>query len=644
MNYNFHYDIAALVITVATGIYVCLKKTISTRQNRVFKILLAVELLATLVDLITVYTISYPAAVPVPVHYFINIVYLALFNITPLVYFVYIQKVIRGLTHSKTTEKVLIYVPIAITGVLLLTTPTHGLIFRINAEGQYLHGAWFGFLYVVSLYYVALSQAYVIRYRKVFSIGQIISMSSYTVFCFFMMLMQSLIQNLLISQFAVAIALLLIYFSLENPQSYEDKRLGTYNRAAFETVTLDYIYRGIPFQVLGVEIQGMDYVTDTFGVENANKMLKQIAESILEIAKKKRVFFMGNHRFALISTRKNPNWDEIISQLHTRFTAPFMMEDIPVMLSTANCIVAYPDNANRLADILSIMVVATQEAKKNVDVPVVYANDDFLERGHRETRIVQMMKDALHENKFEVYYQPIYSVEKQRYVSAEALIRLKCDKEYISPEEFIPIAERSGLIIEIGEFVFRTVCDFIATNNLLDKGIEYIDVNLSVVQCMQSTLNEHLLEIMNQYKLPYTCINLEITETAAVVSQETLIENMDRLMEHGVNFSLDDYGTGFANTAAVIQYPFHTVKLDKSMVWSAMDDQKAMAALRHSIAMLKEMGMLLIAEGVEDLRQAQLLEEMGCDFFQGYFYSKPVCGAEFLSQLMSIQNQNRDVS
>ena len=644
MNYIFHYDIAAVVVTVATGIYFCLKKTISTRQNRIFKILLAVELLATLVDLITVYTISYPAAVSVPVHYFINMVYLALFNITPMVYFVYIHKVIRGTTPTKSIEQVLIYAPITVAGILLLTTPIHGLIFTVNPEGQYLHGVWFVLLYFVALYYVALSQAYVIRYRKVFSLGQIISVSSYTVFCFLVMLLQSLVQNLLVSQFAVAIAVLLIYFSLENPQSYEEKRLGTFNREAFEKITLDYIYRGIPFQVLGIEIQGMDYITDTFGVENAYKLLKQLAETILGITKKKKVFFTGNYRFALVSTKKDANWDTFISRIRERFDEPFLLEEAPVTLSTAMCVVGYPDNANRLADILAIMEVATEDARKDTSIPVVYADDDFLDRGRREGRIIQIMKNALQENKFEVYYQPIYSVEKRRYVSAEALIRLKYDKEFISPEEFIPIAERNGLIIEIGEFVFRNVCSFIAENNLLDKGIEYIDVNLSVVQCMQSTLYEHLLAIMDEYKLPYTCINLEITETAAVMSQETLIENMDRLREHGVNFSLDDYGTGFANTAAVIQYPFHTVKIDKSMVWSAMDDQKAMAALKHSIAMLKEMGMQLIAEGVEELRQAQLLEEMGCDFFQGYYYSKPVCGVDFLSKLVSIQNQNRGVS
>ena len=204
---------------------------------------------------------------------------------------------------------------------------------------------------------------------------------------------------------------------------------------------------------------------------------------------------------------------------------------------------------------------------------------------------------------------------------------------YISPEEFVPIAEHHGLIIEMGTFVFREVCRFIAERRLWERGIEYIDVNLSVVQCMQENLHEQLLAILDEFHLPYHCINLEITETAAVLSSEKLRNNMTRLMEKGVNFSLDDYGTGFSNTASIIEYPFHTIKLDKSMLWSATDSEKAMCALEHMIAMIKSMHMELICEGVETQSQATMLEHMGCDYFQGYYFSKPVNSETFLELL-----------
>lgn len=530
----------------------------------------------------------------------------------------------------------LIIVPISICEFLIATSPLHGLIFSISRNGEYIHGPLFWLLFATSLYYVAMSQCYTLRFRKFFSAGQIVSVSCYTVFCFFVIILQAVMPSLLMTQFGVSIAVLLIYFSLENPLNYEEKELGTYNKTAFEKVALELIYSETPFQVLGIEIEGMKYITDALGVENANRLLKQFSELILTIAGKEKVFFMGGCRFAILS--EHGHWGEIIAEIQERFSVPFLTDTVSVTMSAPMCVAAYPENAKRLADIMTLLDIGIAEANQISGTPVVYANDELLKKGRREAEIVQIMKYALHEHKFEVYYQPIYSVEKKCYVSAEALIRLRHDEfGFISPEEFIPIAERNGLILEIGEFVFCEVCRFISEAKLLERGIEFIDVNLSVVQCMQSTLYMQLLDIMNQYGLPYSCINLEITETAAVMSQETLMENMDRLREHGIHFSLDDYGTGFANTAAVVKYPFHTVKIDKSMVWSAMDDNKAMSALKYSIAMLKEMGMELIAEGVEELRQAQLLEEMGCDFFQGYYYSRPVCGAEFLAKLAEME-------
>lgn len=639
MNYIIHYDIAAIIVTVVIGIHFYMKKNISTAQNRIFKALLVVELLASVFDLMTVFAIRNPMSFTRPLHYVLNVVYLAMFNLTPVVYFTYILKVIKKTASSSRKEKLLLVVPISICELLIVTSPIHGLIFRIGQNGEYIHGLLFWFLYAVSLYYVAMSQYYTIRFRKFFSAGQIVSVSCYTVFCFIIIITQAFFPSLLMTQFAVSIAVLLIYFSLENPLNYEEKDLGTYNKTAFERVAFELIGSETPFQVLGIEIEGMKYITDALGVENANRLLKQFSELILTIADKEKVFFMGGYRFVILS-EKNGNWDEIIAEIQERFSVPFLTDTVSVTMSAPMCVVAYPKNAKRLADIMTLLDIGIVEANQISGTPVIYANDELLKKGRREAEIVQIMKYALYEHKFEVYYQPIYSVEKKCYVSAEALIRLRHEEfGYISPEEFIPIAERNGLILEIGEFVFCEVCRFISEAHLLERGIEYIDVNLSVVQCMQSTLYMQLLDIMNRYKLPYNCINLEITETAAVMSQETLIENMDKLREYGINFSLDDYGTGFANTAAVVKYPFHTVKLDKSMVWSAMDDKKAMSALKYSIAMLKEMGMELIAEGVEELRQAQLLEEMGCDFFQGYYYSKPVCGAEFLEKLAEMEKR-----
>ena len=148
---------------------------------------------------------------------------------------------------------------------------------------------------------------------------------------------------------------------------------------------------------------------------------------------------------------------------------------------------------------------------------------------------------------------------------------------------------------------------------------------------MQQKLHEKIENIMDKYQLDSSKISLEITETAAVTSREILINNMNQLIDRGFKFSMDDYGTGFSNTSTLIAYPFDEIKIDKSIVWSAMEDEKAMIAFKHSVAMIKDLDFKIVAEGVETKEQAKMLGDLGCDYFQGYYYSKPVSEDDFMS-------------
>ena len=388
---------------------------------------------------------------------------------------------------------------------------------------------------------------------------------------------------------------------------------------------------------MGVQIGGIGYLRSVIGMTNINGLMKMIADFLESISgRKRKVFYIEQNRFMIMAEGSDAHWDIYREVLQRRFQRPFTFEGTDFSLDLALTLLPNKEHQGirDAEDIIRMLECALQEAEESGAEMIVISGEQLLEKGRREGEILHILREALRLQRFEVYYQPIYSVEKKRYCSAEALIRLRDDRMgYISPEEFVPIAERHGLIVEMGTFVFREVCRFIAEKCLWERGIEYIDVNLSVVQCMQENLHEQLISIMDEFHLPYHCINLEITETAAVLSSEKLRNNMNKLMEKGVNFSLDDYGTGFSNTASIIEYPFHTIKLDKSMLWSSTDSEKAMCALEHMIAMIKSMHMELICEGVETQSQATMLEHMGCDYFQGYYFSKPVNADAFLDLL-----------
>lgn len=636
MDYIIHYDVAAFVITLAITLHFCFKKSIDTYRTQLFSLLVGLELVSSALDLVTMYTINNPQVLPNIWHYILNVIYLLSFNATSAVYFAYIVSTVKKKRKIKPLEKALILLPFCIDVLLTATTPGTGLIFVITETGEYVHGPLFLVLYANAMLYVLSSQVYSVVYRAIFTRGQLVVVCVYTISSFVVLVIQMMFPNLMIAQFAVAIAVFLIYLSLENPQDYTEREIGTYNKAAFEKILTADIENERHFSVFAVELGGMQYISETLGIESANGILKQFGEFVTEAAGKRKVFYLSENRFAILSESRREAWGKLADAVRVRCMEPFYADSVPLSLTALLCVADYPEDAVRLADIEALIDICLEEAAVHPDADggIVFADVGMLEKHRREGRIIQLMKTALQEKQFAVFYQPIFSVEKQRFTSAEALIRLQNDElGFISPEEFIPLAEKNGMILEIGEFVFREVCRFIVEERLLARGIEYIEVNLSVVQCMQESLYRDLLDIMDEYHLPYPCINLEITETAAVMSHETLMRNMNKLIEQGVNFSLDDYGTGFSNTTFVIRYPFRIVKIDKSMVWSAMKDEKAMYALKYTMAMVKAMGMELVAEGVENEDHIRLLTELGCDFFQGYYYSRPVNGEMFLERI-----------
>ena len=241
------------------------------------------------------------------------------------------------------------------------------------------------------------------------------------------------------------------------------------------------------------------------------------------------------------------------------------------------------------------------------------------------------IRDALKEDRIEVYYQPIYSVEKGCFVSAEALARMRGrDGKMIMPGRFIPVAEETGLIEQIGEVVFTKTCQFMKERNLTGLGIEYIEVNLSVFQCENPMLSETYKEIMSLAGVSPECINLEITESSALKQRNVFLENMNKLIAAGCNFSLDDFGTGESNLNYIVDMPVKIVKFDRTMVQSYFDNARAQFVMLATINMIKELGLKIVAEGVETKEQVEEIKRLGIDYIQGFYFSKPISGNDFI--------------
>jgi EAL domain-containing protein (putative c-di-GMP-specific phosphodiesterase class I)/GGDEF domain-containing protein len=634
MRWFYQYDVAAFFISLVIIYNLFVSQRIKTRASRAFKILAIDLLFATIFDIITIVTISYYELCPIWLNYLLNILALATYNSLPAVYIISIMYAsMREEEDFSIGQKLFIAIPVCAAGFLIISTPITKAIIYFSEDGQYQIGSAFDVLTVIGFVYLIMVIVYGIINRKTLRTEQVITIIVYTVSTIAALLISNIFTKILVPLFFASLSILITYLSLDNPSEYKDPIMDIYNKKAFMYKTSDYYNSHKKFSVLGIQIDGISYLNETIGYNNFNLILVQIARKTCGICGKNNVFRLSGSKLAIIMNKDDKNTDDKILELQLLFSQSFKTSGLEVTPKVKMATFQCPEAADTFVK-LNDLIFDTLNSSTTENGKIIDGNKQMLEKSRRENDLSQILKQALTENQFEVFYQPIYSVKKKKFTTAEALIRLNNDTlGYVSPEEFIPIAERDGIILLIGEFVFRSVCKFILNNKLWEKGIEYIHVNLSAIQCMQERLHEQLLTIMDYYGLEYKYIELEVTETAAIASSETLLKNMKSLMEKNMNFALDDYGMGYSNTSSILQYPFHTIKLDKSIVWAAMKNENAKKFLYHTIAMFRDMGIELVAEGVETAEMARMLSKMECDYLQGFLYSKPITADSFLELL-----------
>lgn len=634
MKYIYHYDIAALLISIVILFNVFLKQRISTRVSKSFKIL-AVDLFLSIVfDIITIFSITYYTYFPIWLNYLLNIICLLTYNLLPVFY---ISSIVCATTEEDDPiykkSKIIISIPAIIAVLMIITTPlTKGVIY-FDEQGVYHYNWMIDVLAVIGFIYLLMVVVQGFKKRKSIRLEQTVTILVYTFSTIIALIIVNIWPNTLITLLFASISVLITYLSLDNPSEYKDPIMDIYNKKAFLITTAANYTSGKKFIILGIQLEGITYLNETMGYNNFNRLLYLLAKRLSGICGRNNVFRISGSKMAILINDEDKDIDDKLLELQLLFSTTVKFRGVEfspkVKMALFHCPFA-ANNAVRLND----LIFDTLNSPDTVAGTIVDGDKKMTEKAHREYELSELLKRALSQNQFEVYYQPIYSIKDKRYITAEALVRLtNMELGFISPDEFIPVAEKNGLIHMIGEFVFRSVCKFIINNRLWEKGIEYIHVNLSVIQCMQEKLYEQLLGIMDFYGLDYKYIELEVTETAAVVSSDTLMINMKQLMEKNMSFALDDYGMGYSNTTSILKYPFHTIKLDKSIVWAAMKDEKARKFLQHTISMFRDIGIELVAEGVETKEMAGMLTKMKCDYLQGYLYSKPVKAEEFLKLL-----------
>ena len=647
MTQIYQYAVAALFIEAVIIFFYFQKRSLPTFQNIVFLVILTIVTLDTFAELGATYMEDHIQNFTIRSVFIIECLYFTfnttfgiLFTIYNLSAFdIYGKMKKRTIRIMQTSMMVPYFLFVTAVWLSPLLMKHFTLVFTIDTVNGYQRGNnfWFYGLCATKAYYILLSFIMILSYHRFIPKAKMQIMYFFTVTISVTALIQLFNIGLLIESFGMSLVTLVYFFFIQKPEEMVDASTDTLNQSAMQRMLRYNLAMGRRFICVTIFIDDTMFIANTFGIPQMNAFLRDAGNFLKQNFSYANVFSRQQGCFCiLLRDADEKQLNKTLTTLNSRFQRTWESENVELKLYIRLCIINCPDDAETPEEVMDIInMISTDERYRQ---SVVFANEIDLKYRRRSIYIEHCLRNGLTENRFDVFYQPIYSTAEKKLIGAEALIRLKDENgHFISPEDFIPIAEKTGAILRIGEYVFESVCLALSQIDVEEYGITKIDINLSVAQCMQEILAEQILKINSIYQIPPSIINLEITETAAAHTPEILLKNMQDLADAGFELSLDDYGSGYSNMSYMLSLPFKMIKIDKYIVWAAFTDKRAEKALAATIKMIKEIGMTVLAEGVETPEQAEWLIASGCDYLQGFYYSRPIPKKEFLA----IMKQNK---
>ena len=395
--------------------------------------------------------------------------------------------------------------------------------------------------------------------------------------------------------------------------------------------------------LLYIDVDKFKDINDTFGHLAGDKTLETVANRLTSALPRNSVVGrLAGDEFAVIvdnletGETMRPTVDKLARTVLDRLADPFFVQGNEVFMTASMGIAFYPSDARNVIDLIRNADAALYHAKKNGGNVFSYYEPEMNEAAVERLMTKSKLKRSFERNELLVHYQPKYNLETGLVVGAEALVRWDLpERGIIMPSDFIPIAEESNLIIEIGEWVLDRVCaDFRYWQRAVSPASR-ISVNLSLKQLRQPNFISRISSILRHYQVSPTSLELEITETTLMENPERTIKLLDELYSLGLHLAIDDFGTGYSSLSALQQFPISTLKIDKSFVRDVATNADDATIVGTIIHMGKSLQMDVVAEGVETEEQLNFLQQMDCTYVQGLLFGEPMSSDNYLELVLS---------
>lgn len=619
MKFNICYDIVSLVVLLIVTFRFYKYMRFPVFSNRLFGVLLVLGNLNLIFDISATLFISNVIDVPIWFTYLINSLYYIVQLIMGASILIFLIALIAVKTKVDRKYYLISLIPVFIFIMIFLVALPFGKVFVIRENGEYIYGPFSFITYACVGLYLAIVLIVLQVQKKNLTTSERASMYFLCLIVIVATVFQKIYPTELLSGSAIAMAFLIMFFAIQDPRYFLDPVTNVFTGDAMKKL-FDYYYaRNKNFHLAVIKLHGLHGIHMLYGRNAGNAALTNLSDFLLSFNKSFN-FRAGDSLFLTSFKTLDELYD--FSELFDEFRKkPQLCDNVSITQRyTMLCVkdVKYFKNTRELMAVIenafddSNIIPIKQKITFLTDAQIIK---------HKSNVVIEenIKNDLPTGNNFFMKYQPIYSTKRNKFISAEALIRYNSDSlGVVKPSDLMPIIEQRGLATQLDYMVVKMVFSDIKNDIFKKLDLESIHVNLSAATFFSKDTISEIVVLAKKMKIDPGFVTFEITETETSLSEKLAIESSNILRKAGFGLALDDFGTGYANIKRAAKFPFTHVKLDRILV------QETPNLVKYTIALFRGLNLHIIAEGVETSEHNSLIVDNDVDLIQGFYYSKPL--------------------
>ncbi|MCQ4636324.1 GGDEF domain-containing phosphodiesterase [Anaerovorax odorimutans] len=514
--------------------------------------------------------------------------------------------------------------------ILVIINFRTGVLFWFDADGGYHRGLFNNAGYAVMLAEVCMVIMCYVRNRSSVSKNVFQVIRTLPPIVLGLAAFQLIYPQILLNGVSFAFVDLVLFINFQNYQVGTDSLTRIGNRRNFYQELSLRIAGKQKFQIISISLKHFVVVNQRFGYQIGDDFLYTIASWLEKFDQDSRAFRFGNVSFALVSPFLSEEKAAAnLKKVRDRFEEGWSVGDIRFDIMACFSEIIRRDQNWQPDQVIEYLEFMNAMAKQE-DIASLRFTKEIEQKIERKKILTELLKLSIKKDRFQIWYQPVIDCTSGKYLYAEALLRLSdCSGVPVSPNEFIPLAEETGLIDEMSWIVLEKVCRLLGETPSLD--VNSISINLSMQQFLDPHIAQRIADCLKRHHVPPEKLKIEITERVIAYDLPYISSVMARIREAGIGFYLDDFGVGYSNFSSIMRLPFECVKLDRSLFSELLVSEKDRTIVQTMIELAHSVGFQVVSEGIETQEQAELLSRLGTDRIQGYYFARPMPEKEFLA-------------